>query len=591
MAASSKRVTEIQANLERFYGRAHRAMERADKMHNQDFSGLIDVPYEIRVFLSSTAANIIDGYRNQIRTNEPTVNFQPSSHTRAAERHATMMKKWGYGMLERERLRGAIDPNLQCGFDLLLRGAACKKVVVDVDNMMEPMPKKNSKAFKDWEVRAMNCWPYMSRAIDPLSVFPAPGDYKPLPFMIEKQRRPAAQMWAQYPEWRDPKRESKEGQNPARLVTWLEYWSKDEYIVEADGEVVFEKENPYGFVPYIFEWSGLGRAHSDADPSHLAVGILTHILGELEEEVRLKTAISVQTQMHVFPPILTTEDPRKVAAQFGLGPGKVIRHPPGQPPQYMNYPAPNENLYRFLGAIQENISRIASSALSGGRDPGVQYGVLQAQMVGQALTTIAPIRATLDGIASQTVNMMGSMARKMDLHMSVRGTMEVVEEPFSVSGADFDHMSFEVTFEAVDPAENDRALMVGEALRRAGDISQRTFWEKYLKHVIADPDQEYINLWEESILQQMLQSGALSQIVMDDAMKAQMQQQAEGAMQGAQETMGLPPSDTVSVEGRLAAQEMEAISGRPGSLTPPRAMMERGMDTATKTNTGISAGG
>jgi hypothetical protein len=591
VAASSKRITEIQANLERFYGRAHRAMERADKMHNQDFAGLIDVPYEIRVFLSSTAANIIDGYRNQIRTNEPTVNFQPSSHTRAAERHATMMKKWGYGMLERERIRGAIDPNLQCGFDLLLRGAACKKVVVDVDNMVEPAPKKNTKAFKDWEVRAMNCWPYISRAIDPLSVFPAPGDYKPLPFIIEKQRRTAAQMWAQYPEWRDPKRDSKEGQNPARLVTWLEYWSKDEYIVEADGEVVFEKENPYGFVPYIFEWSGLGRAHSDADPAHLAVGILTHILGELEEEVRLKTAISVQTQMHVFPPILTTEDPRKVAAQFGLGPGKVIRHPPGQPPQYMNYPAPNENLYRFLNAIQENISRIASSALSGGRDPGVQYGVLQAQMVGQALTTIAPIRATLDGIASQTLNMMGSMVRKMDIHMSVRGTMEDVEEPFSVSGADFDHMSFNVTFEAVDPAENDRALMVGEALRRAGDISQRTFWEKYLKHVIADPDQEYVNLWEESILQQMLQSGALSQIVMDDAMKAQMQQQAEGAMQGAQEQMGLPPSDTVSVEGRLAAQEMEAISGRPGSLTPPRAMMERGMDTATKTNTGISAGG
>ena len=591
MVASSKKITEIQADLERFYSRAHRSMERADKMHNQDFTGLIDVPYEIRVFLSSTAANIIDGYRNQIRTTEPTVNFSPSANTRAAERQGVLMKKWGYGMMERERLRAAIDPNLQCGFDLLLRGAACKKIVVDVDGMVGPAPKKNSKAFKDWEAKALNCWPFISRAIDPLSVFPSPGDVKPLPFMIEKQRRPAAMLWAQYPEWRDPKRETKEGKNPARLVTWIEYWSKDEYIVEADGELVFEKENPYGFVPYIFEWSGLGRAHSDGDPSHLAVGILTHILGELEEEVRLKTAISVQTQMHVFPPILTTEDPRKVAAQFGLGPGKVIRHPPGQPPVYMDYPAPNENLYRFLNAIQENIARIASSALSGGRDPGVQYGVLQAQMVGQALTTIAPIRATLDGMATQTLNMMATMARKMDLNMSVKGTMEPVEEPVSVSGSDFEHMNFQVTFEAVDPAENDRALMVGEALRRAGDISQRTFWEKYLKHVIEDPDQEYINLWEESILQNLLQSGALSQIVMDEAMQAQLAQQGEQAMQGAQQSVGLPPSDTISTEGRLAAQEMEGISGTPGSLTPPREMMARGMDTATKTNTGISAGG
>ena len=593
MVASSKKITEIQADLERFYSRAHRSMERADKMHNQDFTGLIDVPYEIRVFLSSTAANIIDGYRNQIRTTEPTVNFSPSANTRAAERQGVLMKKWGYGMMERERLRAAIDPNLQCGFDLLLRGAACKKIVVDVDGMVGPAPKKNSKAFKDWEAKALNCWPFISRAIDPLSVFPSPGDVKPLPFMIEKQRRPAAMLWAQYPEWRDPKRETKEGKNPARLVTWIEYWSKDEYIVEADGELVFEKENPYGFVPYIFEWSGLGRAHSDADPSHLAVGILTHILGELEEEVRLKTAISVQTQMHVFPPILTTEDPRKVAAQFGLGPGKVIRHPPGNPPQYMNYPAPNENLYRFLDAIQQNISRLAGAALSGGRDPGVEYGVLQAQMVGQALTTIAPIRATLNGIATQTLNMMGTMVRKMDLNMTIKGTMETIEEPFSVQGSDFDHMSFDVSFEAVDPAENDRALMVGEALRRAGDISQRTFWEKYLKHVIADPEQEYINLWEEAILQHLLQSGALSNVVMDEAMQAQLQQQGEQATQGAQQTIqqGAPPSDTISMAGRLAASEMEQISGTPGSLSAPREMMARGMDTATKTNTGISAGG
>ena len=346
-------------------------------------------------------------------------------------------------------------------------------------------------------------------------------------------------------------------------------------------------------MPYIFEWSGLGRAHSDSDPSHLAVGILTHILGELEEEVRLKTAISVQTQMHVFPPILTTEDARKVAAQFGLGPGKVIRHPPGNPPQYMNYPAPNENLYRFLDAIQQNISRLAGAALSGGRDPGVEYGVLQALMVGQALTTIAPIRATLNGIATQTLNMMGTMVRKMDLNMTIKGTMEAIEEPFSVQGSDFDHMSFDVSFEAVDPAENDRAIMVGEALRRAGDISQRTFWEKYLKHVIADPEQEYINLWEEAILQHLLQSGALSNVVMDEAMQAQLQQQGEQATQGAQETMqqGAPASDTISIAGRLAASEMEQISGTPGSLTPPREMMARGMDTAAQTNTGIPGGG
>jgi hypothetical protein len=580
MVVSSKQITKTHAELERYYGRAHRQMERADRIHNQDFTGLVDVPYEIRVFLSSTASNIVQSYRNQIRTNEPTVDFSPGGTSRAVERHGVLMQKWGYGMLAEERRRSAIDPNLQCGFDLLLRGAACKKIMVDVNHMMEPAPKKNSRKYKDWEMRAIRNWPYVSRAIDPLSIFPAPGDARPVPFVIEKQQRPAAALWEQYPEWNDPRKHTKAGANPARLVTWIEYWSKDEYIVEADGELVFEKENPYGCVPYIFEWSGLGRAHADGDPSHLAVGILTHVMGELEEEIRLKTAISVQTQMHVFPPILTTEDPRKVAAQFGLGPGKVIRHPPGQPPEYMKYPAPNENLYRFLDAIQANISRIAGASLSGGRDSGVRYGVLQAQMIGQALTTIAPVLATLDSIGTQTLNMMSMQARSMDLHMSITGSSETVEDNIKVAGSDFSHENFEVAFEAIDPAENDRALLVGESLRRAGDISQRTFWEKYLKHVIEDPDQEYINLWEESILQYLLQSGALAQLVMDEGLQEQMAGQAQEASTNAAATVQNRMEPTVSMEGHLAAQEMENISGQTGSLTVPRDTMENAMNTA-----------
>ena len=132
--------------------------------------------------------------------------------------------------------------------------------------------------------------------------------------------------------------------------------------------------------------------------------------------------------------------------------------------------------------------------------------------------------------------------------------------------------------------------MVGEALRRAGDISQRTFWEKYLKHVVEDPDQEYINLWEESILQYLLQSGALANIVMDEAMKAQMTQQGQEAMQGASQTMRNRASDTIPMEGRLAAQEMEAISGREGSLTVPREIMERGMANARPPSPGMAGG-
>ena len=588
MAKSVDYVMTVFRDLERYYGRAHRRMRWADRMVEQEYEGLIDVPYEVRVFLSSTAASIVSGFRNQLKTSEPTVDFQLFGTSKDAVKHVNLMQRWGYAMLRRERLLSVIDPNLQCGFDLLLRGAACKKIVVDVEHMVGPAPgsRRSSAAYQEWEVKALRSWPYVTRAIDPLAVFPAPGQMKPLPFLIEKQKRHAGELWEAYPEWNDPQRNSKGGRNPARVVDWLEYWDADEYIVVADNVLVFARENPYGIMPYIFEWSGYGRSHADGDPEHQAVGIISEILGELEAEVRLKTAIDVQTQMHVFPPILTVEDPKKVAKQFGIGPGKVIKHLPGHAPEYMKYPPPNENMYMFLRAIQENIVRIASPALSGGRETGVQFGVLQAQMIGQALTKIDPVRTTLDRIGSQSLNMMASMARSMDLHMVVEGSVEPVEATHRLDGSDFTHQNFSVSFETVDPAENDRMLLVGEAMRRAGDISQLTFWKKYAKHVIEDPEQEQVNLLAERVLMSLAESGVLAQLALSEDVQEQLAEQAEQAVDQTKKTIQNRQNETVPEGTRLAVQEMEAISGAQGSLTTPREVAEQGFGAARPSQTG-----
>tara|TARA_Y100000310_G_C20540808_1_gene743199 strand:+ start:35 stop:898 length:864 start_codon:yes stop_codon:yes gene_type:complete len=285
--------------------------------------------------------------------------------------------------------------------------------------------------------------------------------------------------------------------------------------------------------------------------------------------------------MHVFPPILTVEDPVKVAKQFGVGPGKVIRHLPNHPPEYMQYPPPNENMYRFLEAIQQNILRVAGSALRGNRDAGVQFGVLQAQLIGQELTNIKEIRVTLDRMGSRTLNMMAHMMETYDIHMAIEGSAEPAEETSRVAGKDFKHRNFEVTFEAVDPAENDRMLLVGEAMRRAGDISRATFHKKYAKHVVEDPDFEAVLIYAERILEQMIEQGVLAGVVLDDDVLNQMSeeaaQQAEGARQVVQQNR---TNETVSNPTRLQVQEMEQLSGRPGSLNVPKEAAEQGMSNA-----------
>jgi hypothetical protein len=581
---TSNQVSELYEELRKHYATMHSKMRKEDRVFNQHFDGLVDVPYEVRIFQSSTASNIVEGFRNQIRTTEPTVDFRPAGNSVAAEKHSSLMKRWGYGQMRKERTMSVLDPNLQCGFDLLLRGAACKKIIVDVDSMMEAPPKRGSNAFKEWEARAYRTWPFITRAIDPLSIFPSPGTKKPCSFIIERQTRYAGEIMDLYPDWKNPEKK----QSPTRAIEWLEYWSDDQYLAMADGVQVFDRDNPYKIVPYIFEWSGMGRNDSDNDPAKMAVGILSSIIGELEEEVRLKTAISVQTQMHVFPPILTVEDPRKVAKEFGVGPGKVIRHPPGHPPQYMQYPAPNENMYRFLDVIQGNISRVHSMALSGGRESGVRYGVLQAQMIGQALTTISPILGTIDVIGTRSLNMMIALARELDLNMAIEGSLENTEPSHRLSGKDFTHENFAVSFEAVDPAENDRALLVGESLRRNGDISRRTLWTKYAKHVVEDPDDEELNLLEEKVMEMLVASGQLGQAVLSEDVQEQMAEQAEQAVMN-QEQMITQDRTVESMPQAAAAEaaELEAISGRPGSHTIPRDVAEQGMAAASPTRSGL----
>lgn len=579
----SDNVLEIYEDLRGHYSNMHAQMQDSARFINQMFDGLLDIPYDVRVFRSATAANIVQGFRNQIRTEEPTVILHPAGPSIAARKDATLMQRWGYAQLRREREFSIVDPNLECGYYLLARGAATKKILVDIDNVINTPPKRGTNAYKTWEHDAMSRWPYKVRAIDPLSIFPIPSSHKPVPGILERQVRYAGDMEAQYPDWKNPDTRKR----PARAVEWLEYWTKDSYTVYADGGLVFDKENPYGFIPYIFEWSGLGHNDSDGNPAHLAEGILTSILGELAEEVRLKTAISVQTQMHVFPPILTVEDPQKVATQFGVGPGKVIQHIPGHPPTYMEYPPPNENMYRFLEVIQSNISRVMSKALSGGRDPGVRYGVLQAQMIGQALTTMAPVINVIDSIGSQTLNMMAHMAKVIDFNMVLEGTQESGEAPHRLSGKNFEHLNFDVTFEAVDPAENDRALLVGEAMRRAGDLSQKTFWKKYAKHIVEDADEEEINLLEEQLMTQLVASGQLGAAVLSEDVQEQMTQQMEGGVEQAQEVVQDRRTETVPESASVNAQQLETIAGRPGSHTIPRDVAEQGMRPASPSRSGL----
>ena len=120
------------------------------------------------------------------------------------------------------------------------------------------------------------------------------------------------------------------------------------------------------------------------------------------------------------------------------------------------------------------------------------------------------------------------------------------------------------------------------------DISQRTLWQKYAKHVIEDPEEEVERLLEEAVLQSLVQSGMLTQVVMQQAVQDQMTQQAGDPEQSPPGTQARR-TPTVPVEAQRSATEMEQISGQPGSMNIPQEVAQQGFAAATGGMAGIGS--
>src|SRR3990167_537943 len=264
------KLSPLMTGLEKYYDNSHRQMWRADDAFNRQFNKLVvNLPAGIRIHESSTATVVVDGMSDQVSTVSPTVLFGEKGSSKKALAHKELMEYWGTSVLAETQKRAISNPFEQAKKDLFLRGAGCVKVLVDI-NSLPDVKVKSRKTAKEYIDELLFNWPWIVRAIDPLSVFPAPGDRRPLPYIIERKKRTQFDMWQMYPDWASQvKFKSKlnlttdQLEDPGRPVEWLEYWSNPVfvdgkqtepgyYIVEADEVRVIDKENPYGVLPYSF---------------------------------------------------------------------------------------------------------------------------------------------------------------------------------------------------------------------------------------------------------------------------------------------------------------------------------------------------
>ena len=524
MAAS---LDDIVSASEHYYDSAHSQMRVADNLYNQAFSLNIDLPENIRVHRSSKATQIVDNLRDQIRVDEPVVVYRERGPKQKDQEHKAILEMWGQNTLAQLSQSGMIDPLGQAPHDLILRGAACVKIIVREDSLDAKPPKVSKRA---WESEMSHKPHFMLKPVDPLNCYPSPGNE--LTYMVEKQTRRVIDVRESYPHWTAPKAKKfgkNLADNPLREVDWVEFWTRDEYIVEVDGERIIDKPNPYGIIPYVYRYSGLGRYNADGNPRHLAVGILHSIQGELEAEIEVKTAMRAAWQYHVFPRLLTTDDPSQVAQQFQKGPGAVIKHAPERPPQWLDSPPPNQHMMEFLNSIDESIRRTIPAALM---ERQADAGIHQAMLIGQALKIISPVKKALNAMGTEVLNKLSHLMGWFELSQSVQGPRQG-DGTRMVKGKDFTHHQFEVTFEATDPSEDDRRMLSALAVKREpGLISRATYRERFLKGVIPNGEEEEEKIMAEQVVDQLVGSGMLVQEVMAQMQAQQQQQNAQQTADG-----------------------------------------------------------
>lgn len=531
---------KLYENLRTYYQKAHTQMRADDAFYYQN-EGVVSMrkPRNIPIHMPSTATNIVDNMRDQIRTDEPIVDYSPRSRSQEATSLKSKAEKWGQDRLHDLRTLYEVDITDQWKHDLLLRGASAAKVLVNPELPDKP---KGEEALKQWREDSAMFDPFVVHPIDPLTIFPSPGPKRPLTYVLEAQWRTVADVSSMYPQFRDPvghklrmDDDTDKANDLTREVHWLEYWDKDHYIVEVDGDRIIDEKNPYGFVPYIYEFSGLGREHADGNPSNLARGILTSIHGELQAEVRIKTAWDAQWQFHVFPILLVKSNAKLAEKMLSVGPGGIAEYGNlgNEKPEWLAAEAPNQTMAEFLGIIMSNISRQAAPILSNPGQGGSEFGILEAMRIGQALKVISPVIKSLNKMGTQLLNMMARLARHEDLSFTIT-TSE--DKASTLNGSQFTHFTFAVDFESVDAAENDRRMLVGQGLVGAGLITRRTFHQRFGRNIVDDPEAEEEQMLVEQLTQQAVQSGMLLQAVM--RMQQMQQQQAATAETGAQVAAG-----------------------------------------------------
>lgn len=557
--ATPQDVATLHERMKTFYRAAHIKMETAQALYDHSFPDLAKlVPTGTFVHNPSTASSIIDHFRDNIRVQTIVPLRDDWGISKKARGEKALLLRLDSFIVDKFRADALVDPFTQVVFDMSLRGAAAWKVFYDPTRWPEEPSDASDEERKVWkEVRGQS-FPLRLLPRDPGTVMPAPGGEFPIPWVIEEQTRSAWEV--ERLGWSNPKHR---GANDE--VTWVEYWSAESYKVVVDGEFVIDEDNPYRVVPYVFEYSGMGRVDARGSPEALAVNLLEHAESELRAEALLRTVMDAIWQKTAFPHLLTTENPTALKARWDLSSGGILQVPSMRAedrPQWLEQPQLDQAMFQFLPLVMRSIERATfSSVMEGSRQPGVDYGYLQALLVGQASLRKDNIIGMASRLFARGVGLAERVMSHLDLFPVLLGPGTTGEASRRIDkGVVANRFDLQVRIDATDPTERDRKMLAWLSPLRAGAIPLRD----YLTEIgYKDPDETMATIYAERVIQQVIESGLVMQNIMQSVTQSQqtatMEEAAKQQFAGAQQGVETPPNTPPVQESPVAPNPLDVV--------------------------------
>ena len=324
-----------------------RSMLLAEDAYSLRLASGIKLPADTPVHYPSTAPAIVDHFVDQVRTENIEVSLGPLGKGSKAQERRDLLEAYGRYALE-QLLIHEDEPLVDyMAFSLGLLGASVTRVLFD------------ESKWSDNPDEQKYLWPFAVRTVHPTNIMIAPGHRWPYAYVIEKQERYVGEIQADYPDWKPLDKKGRDAMMGATDgVDVYIYWDADTYAMFAGNNLVFEKPNLLGIPPYMWGFSGLGHKSADADPDSQAIGILKHVISELQSEIRLKTAADASWMRYVWPTLFGTIPVKEMETKWSAGPGRYIEiDEMDEMPKFLESPQINQGMWTMIPTLRASMER------------------------------------------------------------------------------------------------------------------------------------------------------------------------------------------------------------------------------------------